>query len=81
MNYAWEAVLQAEKHNRERDNLRFVEASTPSPYIEVSVIDLNQDTKDGFYITEDGHKIRTEIQGQDSRLDAAQKIYDDFTAK
>ncbi len=38
-------------------------------------------TKDGFYITEDGHKIRTEIQGQDSRLDAAQKIYDDFTAK
>ncbi len=42
MNYAWEAVLQAEKNNRERDDLRFVQASNPSPYIEVSVIDLNQ---------------------------------------
>ncbi len=41
MNYAWEAVLQAEKHSRERDDLRFVQASNPSPYIEVSVIDLN----------------------------------------
>lgn len=44
MNYAWEAVLQAEKHNRERDDLRFVEASNPSPYIEVSVMDLNQES-------------------------------------
>jgi hypothetical protein len=41
MNYAWEAVLQAERNGRERDGLRFVEASTPSPYIEVSVTDLN----------------------------------------
>ena len=37
MNYAWEAVLQAERNGRERDGLRFVEASTPSPYIEVSL--------------------------------------------
>ena len=44
MNYAWEAVLQAEKHGRDRDNLRFVEASDPSPYIEVSVMDLNQES-------------------------------------
>ncbi len=41
MNYAWEAVLQAEKNGRERDRLRFVEASVPSPYIEVSMTDLN----------------------------------------
>lgn len=41
MNYAWEAVLQAERHGREREGLRFVEASDPSPYIEVSVMDLN----------------------------------------
>lgn len=41
MNYAWEAVLQAEKHGRQRDSLRFVEAHDPSPYIEVSVMDLN----------------------------------------
>lgn len=44
MNYAWEAVLQAEKHGRDRDNLRFIEASDPNPYIEVSVIDLNQES-------------------------------------
>lgn len=41
MNYAWEAVLLAEENHRERDSLRFVEAVTPSPYIEVSVTDLN----------------------------------------
>lgn len=44
MNYAWEAVLQAEKNNKEREELRFVEASNPSPYIEVSVIDINQES-------------------------------------
>lgn len=41
MNYAWEVVLQAEKNGRDRTELRFVEAVNPSPYIEVSVIDLN----------------------------------------
>lgn len=41
MNYAWEVVLQAEKNNRDRDTLRFVEAKAPSPYIEVSMEDLN----------------------------------------
>lgn len=44
MNYAWEAVLQAEKNNKEREELRFVEASNPSPYMEVSVVDLNQES-------------------------------------
>ena len=44
MNYAWEVVLQAEKNNIDRDTLYFVEASDPSPYMEVSVIDLNQDS-------------------------------------
>lgn len=41
MNYAWEAVLQAEKQHRDRDELRFMEAVNPSPYLEVSVEDLN----------------------------------------
>lgn len=44
MNYAWEVVLQAEKNNIDRDSLRFVEAYNPSPYMEVSVIDLNQES-------------------------------------
>lgn len=44
MNYAWEVVLQAEKDHRWRDDLRFVDAKDPSPYIEVSLIDLNQET-------------------------------------
>lgn len=44
MNYAWEVVLQAEKENRSRNLLLFVEASEPSPYIEVSMTDLNVDT-------------------------------------
>ncbi len=44
MNYAWEAVLQAEKNNRNREMLRFVEAKDPSPYIEVSMEDLNLET-------------------------------------
>ena len=43
MNYAWEVVLQAEKENQSRDMLQFVEASEPSPYIEVSMTDLNMD--------------------------------------
>lgn len=43
MNYAWEAVLQAEKAGQNRETLRFVEAKDPSPYIEVSMEDLNID--------------------------------------
>lgn len=41
MNYVWEAVLQTEKKNKDRDKLTFIPASNPSPYIEVSMIDLN----------------------------------------
>lgn len=44
MNYAWEAVLQAEKNNIDRNTLHFTEAYNPSPYMEVSVIDLNQES-------------------------------------
>jgi len=44
MNYAWEAVLQAEKNNIDRNALHFVEAYNPSPYMEVSVIDLNHES-------------------------------------
>lgn len=47
MNYAWEAVLLAEQNDRDRDSLRFVEAVTPSPYIEVSVTDLNTGEPEG----------------------------------
>lgn len=41
MNLAWEVVLQAEKDGRSRDELCYVEAKSPSPYMEVSLIDLN----------------------------------------
>ena len=41
MNYVLEAVLQVEKAGMDRDDLRFVEAVSPSPYIEVSMINLN----------------------------------------
>ncbi|MDE7478820.1 MAG: hypothetical protein K2M91_12895 [Lachnospiraceae bacterium] len=47
MNYAWEAVLLAEQNNRDRDSLRFAEAVTPSPYIEVSMTDLNTGEPEG----------------------------------
>ena len=47
MNYAWEAVLLAEKSKKDRDSLRFIEAACPSPYIEVSVTDLNAQTIEG----------------------------------
>lgn len=47
MNHAWEAVLLAEHNNRDRDSLRFVEADGPSPYIEVSVTDLNAGEPEG----------------------------------
>lgn len=41
MNYAWEAVLWGERAGRNRDAMRFAEAVSPSPYIEVSAEDLN----------------------------------------
>lgn len=47
MNYAWEAILQAEKHGKDRDSFRFVEAENPSPYMEVSREDLNLESPDG----------------------------------
>lgn len=47
MNYAWEAVLQAEKNGWNREELRFVDAVCPSPYIEVSVTDLNIQEPEG----------------------------------
>lgn len=44
MNYIWETVLQAEKNNKRRDELHFVDAVNPSPYMEVSFVDLNLKT-------------------------------------
>lgn len=46
MNYAWEAVLLAEKEGMGRDGLQFVEAKISSPYIEVSVEDLDTNVPD-----------------------------------
>lgn len=43
MNYAWEAVIQGEKHHKNRQDMHFVNAINPSPYIEVSAEDLNQE--------------------------------------
>lgn len=41
MNYIWEALLAAGKNGIEEKKLRFLEASQPSPYVEVSFADLN----------------------------------------
>lgn len=50
MNYVWEAVLQAKKENKNQDELCFVEADNPSPYMELSVTDLNANALDGEWI-------------------------------
>lgn len=41
MNYIWEAVLAAEEKGMDREELHFVPAKSPSPYVEVSFADLN----------------------------------------
>ncbi len=41
MNYVWEGVLEAEKEGIDRGELRFVEAVNPSPYMELSMTDIN----------------------------------------
>lgn len=41
MNYVWEGVLEAEKEGKDREGLRFVEAVNPSPYMELSMTDIN----------------------------------------
>lgn len=41
MNYVWEGVLEAEKEGKDREELRFVEAVNPSPYMELSMTDIN----------------------------------------
>lgn len=41
MNYAWEAVLAARKKHYELASLCFIKGENPSPYIEVSMEDLN----------------------------------------
>ena len=50
MNYVWEAVLQAKKENKKLDDLCFVEADNPSPYMELSVTDLNVKSLDSEQI-------------------------------
>lgn len=40
MNYVWEALLTAEE-NIDKEELRFVSAKAPSPYVEVSFAELN----------------------------------------
>ncbi|MDE5696406.1 MAG: hypothetical protein K2I96_03175 [Lachnospiraceae bacterium] len=64
MNYAWEAVLMAEQNNRERDSLRFVEAVTPSPYIEVSVTDLNIGEPEGDRVEINPHYRLGDVFGR-----------------
>lgn len=41
MNYVWEAALTAEEKEIDRSELHFVPAKNPSPYVEISFIDLN----------------------------------------
>lgn len=41
MNYVWEAALAAEEKEIDRRELHFVPAKNPSPYVELSFVDLN----------------------------------------
>lgn len=41
MNYVWETLLAAEDSGIAREELRFLPAREPSPYVEVSFADLN----------------------------------------
>lgn len=41
MNYVWEALLTAEAEKTDKQDLRFVLAKAPSPYVEVSFAELN----------------------------------------
>lgn len=51
MNYVWEAVLTAEQGKFSREELRFVPATNPSPYVEVSFAELNVTTLEETTIT------------------------------
>lgn len=44
MNYAWEILLQADKEEIGRDSIRFTNAGNPSPYMELSMENLNADS-------------------------------------
>lgn len=46
MNYVWEAVLTTEEGAISREELRFVPAFNPSPYVEVSFAEINTTTLD-----------------------------------
>lgn len=41
MNYIWEALLKADKENIDRKNIKFTKAEVCSPYMEMSLEDLN----------------------------------------
>lgn len=47
MNYAWEAMLQADRDDISRDDIRFVNAAIASPYVEISLENLNADFIEG----------------------------------
>lgn len=41
MNYIWEALLKADKENLDRRNIKFKKAEVCSPYMEMSLEDIN----------------------------------------
>jgi len=41
MNYVWEVLLAAENEKTKRNEIRFLPAKAPSPYVEVSFAELN----------------------------------------
>lgn len=41
MNYVWEVVLKAEEKGFDRNELHFIPAENPSPYVEISFAELN----------------------------------------
>jgi hypothetical protein len=48
MNYIWEVLLKASAQDYPRENIRFKQAKTPSPYMEVAFEELNRDYLDEF---------------------------------
>lgn len=47
MNYFWEVALRADDLAIPRERLRYIPAKSCSPYIEVSFVDLNEDSLQG----------------------------------
>ena len=55
MNYIWEALLKADKENLDRRNIKFKKAEVCSPYMEMSLEDIN------LNLLPEGHSIEVNV--------------------